>query len=384
MKENRSITKKNLLGGFLGGTCGILAFGYIHPVLLPLGVLMGVIVGWWYEAIHNAIVQSVLKGIKFGQHCRSFIEICARTSLRVLLRGKKRKGSSFAPVPINWFIVLFVWLLTRPIAYWKWFRAHPMNRAYTLRVLMVAVQALSFIAAAIVLTCWFMPETLGGGTSYDGKLIPIRLPAIIDYATPIFLSSLFPLIVVFAGFMASFGEGRKAFYKDFERYSSKGPVKYFFHHMGKSLLIQAKVYTFFVLSLIYFLGVGGLFISVFVIPLAAFIWTVKEVNNIVMRKGHWICLGTTMAVTVISAWIFHSYFENAHILWGIALSTGMASGALTEAIRRAIAWTFENTAVGRQYATAETTTFFKDRFSPKGKLVMRGWEKLIEDPLSIF
>lgn len=57
--SNRTVTQRNLLGGFLGGMLGTLAFGWLHPAWMPVGCLLGVVLGWWYEAIGQAIAQSV-------------------------------------------------------------------------------------------------------------------------------------------------------------------------------------------------------------------------------------------------------------------------------------------------------------------------------------
>ena len=49
--KGRSERSRNLLGAFLGGLVGILAFGYLTPWVLPLGVLVGVVTGYWYGEI---------------------------------------------------------------------------------------------------------------------------------------------------------------------------------------------------------------------------------------------------------------------------------------------------------------------------------------------
>lgn len=51
MNKSRSVRARNVCGGFLGGVLGILACGFLHPLWLPVGCFLGVVIGWWYEDI---------------------------------------------------------------------------------------------------------------------------------------------------------------------------------------------------------------------------------------------------------------------------------------------------------------------------------------------
>jgi hypothetical protein len=395
MKKNvRSITRKNLLGGFLGGVCGILVFNYIHEALLPLGVLAGVVTGWWYEAIWAMICKNIFDGLNLGQNyyrrlrsfitkCVQYVGKCAQSSLWGLLRKKTTEVSEFAPF-FGCIAAIFLWLFTRPIGYYKWFNRHPMNRAYVLRALLIALQIICIVAAAIYLAHLLTPETIPGMQDGRGGWIPARLPNLIDYTATTFFICIFPILIMFLCFNLEMEDRTiSQFFQDFERYASNGPARYFFYHLKKSLVIQAKMYAFMLLSLAYFSGVGALFIAIFIVPVAVFIGTIRGINEIVMRKGHWLCLGITMTVTALVAYLFGPYFGNTSILWIAALSAGIISGCLTEGARRVIVWVFENTKIGRQLSEIRTGEFLKNRIFPHWGVAFNFWKKIIGVPLAI-
>lgn len=387
MRDKRSINKKNLLGGFLGGVCGILAFGYVHPALLPIGVLAGVVTGWWYEAIWNMVVKNISDSLEFSRNsirrCHIFIGACAQGSLWVLWRKRNKEDDSLS-IFYNWFLVPTLWLVTRSIACWRWLNRHPMNRAYALQALLISSQVISIVAVSVFLVYASIPEMISGVRDGYGGWTPARLPSWIDYVAMTVMFCLIPVGVAVGYHCQEFSDRTtKDFYQDFDRYVSNGPVKYFFHHLVKSVAAQVRAYVIVLLSIIYFSGAGILFFAILVVPFAIFIWTIKGINEIIMRKGHWLCLGTTMAVTTSAAYFFHPYFGNASILWMAALAAGMISGGVTEGMRRVIAWSFENTDVGRQYSNAKSEAFLNDRLSPYWRSVLAGWEKTIAKSLSV-
>jgi len=380
-KDARSVATKNLVGGFLGGACGILTCGYFYTFLMPLGVLVGVVAGWWYEAIWNMIVKNVHDGIElvddYIRRSRAFIDECAQFSMKSLFQRKKKEGY----LQLSWFSfieTIFIWFFTRPIACWKWFNRHPMNRAYALKALLIVLEFTCIVAITAFLVHYFMPENLGGGIGFDGRLIPAKAPRLTDYVFGTILFSFFSLLIPFVCFMNMFDDyTAKDFYIDFSDYASLGPVKYFFHFMFKAFIMQAKIAILALLSIVYFSGMVIMFVGIFVAPLAIIIWTVKGVNEIIMRRGHWLCLGVTMTVTTLVVYFLNPYFGNISILWATALGAGMASGGLTEGLRRTIAWVFENTSIGRQYANAKCWEFLKDRLIPRWGVVSNVWEKNI-------
>src|SRR5271166_1940796 len=55
---NPSISVRNFVGGLLGGLVGILSAWYFNPATLPVGVLFGVIIGWWHSEIRQLFASA--------------------------------------------------------------------------------------------------------------------------------------------------------------------------------------------------------------------------------------------------------------------------------------------------------------------------------------
>jgi hypothetical protein len=69
---NPSISTRNLVGGLLGGFAGILFAWYFNPLLLPVGVLFGVVLGWW----HSEIAQTIKIAHQRAKHARDgFVQL---------------------------------------------------------------------------------------------------------------------------------------------------------------------------------------------------------------------------------------------------------------------------------------------------------------------
>ena len=70
----QNVTKKNLLGAFLGGILGILSFGYFHPAALIPGVAVGVLTGFWHDKIwqecQNVINKNLTKSLTWSKTFR--------------------------------------------------------------------------------------------------------------------------------------------------------------------------------------------------------------------------------------------------------------------------------------------------------------------------
>jgi len=71
--EIKQITKKNLLGAFLGGFIGLLVFGYSKNFwLLGSGVVFGATVGWCYQEIFCNIISIYKKLVIIGGKILSY------------------------------------------------------------------------------------------------------------------------------------------------------------------------------------------------------------------------------------------------------------------------------------------------------------------------
>lgn len=385
MKNGRSVSKRNFLGGFLGGFMGILTFGYLHPAFLPLGVLLGVVVGWWYEDILDTIVKSFQKGVRTGSACYGFFSQATVSSIPALRNFyscfRLNKVGRIFVVLFASVGTVFIWLLYRPIAFINWLRAHPMNRAYLVRVAAFLIFLAIGAACISQMGIWFLPEAIRRGVDWQGARVPFQ-PDWVEYLLSCFLVFCFFVIVPALLYSVDFLTEEedltdmKIFYQTVEYYNKRGALAFFLQELFGLVQCQINFITWLIAGALYFTGTGILIFSFVVVPLSSFIYSIKGIYQIVTRSGHWLCLGVTMTATIVLAWLFAPYFDNRYILWNVAFITGVASGAITELIRRSLVWFFTETDRGVVYAMAKKEVYLKERFVPKGQLILQGWHRL--------
>jgi hypothetical protein len=377
MKKERSVTGRNFLGSFLGGFIGILTFGYLHAALLPLGVLGGVLIGWWYEDIIQAVIEACRQGLEQGQQCYRFLSEIAINPRQKLWKIKERTsgvGKAISLVCAG-TIVVFIWILASPIRFVNWYRTHPMNRACLIRF----TSLLTYIGINYLWVFMLVMEFnrfMGGTINPQGKVMPFE---VVPIGVNLFLAGILVMFAIIPGIRRIIDDpdgSMRNFYRDFEYYSRRGPVIFFINDLVNAFIAQLKAFTFIAVGLIYFTGLGAIFVVIIVIPLSVFIWSIKKIQQIAIRTDYWLCLAATMIITILSAWQFYSYFTNEYALWSIAFMTGFASGIATEGIRRGILWILTETSKGRQYADAEIGAYLRDRLALGDKFVLYGWRKM--------
>lgn len=380
--RKRSVTSRNFLGAFLGGFIGILVSGYLHPIVLPFGVLLGVVVGWWYEEIFASIVESYHQAILVGKKILQTV----KKSYDFVADCLKRPAKTFKGVwdyirtPTAVFVSLAVfasvfiaimWMLTRPIAFVKWCLAHPMNRARLVRATAFIVYLSLNALWVIPLIIWILPETIRPKANLPPEPTPI-----VAYLVVSSVALAFAVLPSIEALAESMGEGLRGFYRTYEYYSWQGPIKFFVRELLGMIRWHIMTYLFLIFSVLYFTGAGMLVFVAIIVPLAIFIGFVRGIYKVAIRSGHWLCLGTTMTVTVLSALFFSPYFGNRYMLWSVAFATGIASGIVTEAVRRSIAWLFTNTIRGKEFAAVSAEIYLKNRIVPCGTFILSGWKNL--------
>lgn len=345
MKE-RTISQRNLLGAFVGGMLGILALGYFNSgFLLVLGVFAGVIGGWWYQEIWVATASGFNEGVAKTRALGAFLF----TPVRRL--SEWRKGLDEIDIPLlpmlAWLATPFIWLLRRPGAMVMWTRAHPVNRAYLVRVATLPVFYAANAVIVGLLAYLLVRSAQGFDFNHDVRGIPIIFGGLGLLCIGI-VSLMAPLM-----FWSSNSERKldqmHSFYRTWERYSSMGVARFYVSELWFMARAWFSVVAWLVACIAWFCGIGGVFLAIVAITSAA-IGMVKGVYQVSIRGGHWLCFGTTLTVTAIAAWIGSSYFGDVRILWGAALSTGLVSALATEGIRRSIVAVFNKNRPARAVA----------------------------------
>lgn len=355
---NRSVSSRNLAGGFLGGMFGILLSWYIAPMALPFGVLLGVVVGWWAEDVAWTLIRSYrVARIFWRLIITSIIPDKIRLSryygiehlkrLYNAITAKIKVGVRYAGAPFRW-LALFTRVFAQASRQAMQWASHPSSTALLITISAIVVGAA--INAFAFATLWPWPEmkTIGGGMSGDPEqLVPF---AFSDIA---FITGIVTLFLTMFGLLGTLAESTddnttRNFYTRWERYSQYSPVTYFARELFRFFKSEVMVAVFFALAIAYWVTLGGALIALVMIPVATFVTFMVGLYKIAQRSAHWWCFGVTLVTTGVSALVFYNSFGNEAILWTVALCTGLASGVATEGLRRLGLW-WSNTETGQHY-----------------------------------
>lgn len=326
--KNITVTVRNLVGGFLGGFLGILSGGFIHPIAIPMGCIIGVLVGFWFSEIKSTIwgtlqkVASMLKrDIDLGfvlVRVQSFgkgVHRWTRYHKLMWMRGV-RKATRVG----YWCASALGWLLSSPFRLIRLCVSHPVAVARTIRALSIVCTTV----LVLIVSYSVYPDT----DEIGGYMLVL---ACSGFAT------------MFSFFAAEgFGDdGNKLsiFLHNWSRYSRQGPIFYAVKSVAQHLLAMGVITVLFATTLLVLFGGVGLILSFLAISaIANVLWTVSS------RHEHLLCVTVTLIVTVTSAIVCANYMHGVG-LWIVALTTGVLSGLFTEGVRRIVIFAFNNTAL---------------------------------------
>lgn len=339
----KSVTSRNLVGGFLGGVIGILSSSYVAPTFLPLGVLIGVVLGWWNKDIVHLFRESHQKARYVAK--KVSIDLVGFTdeivALLVRLCGLSEKvAKTFRWIIVKAIVGSIVAIITSPlmlrrilVRFSKWLIHHQMNQSFIIdqTIYLLFVLGLSTVAFFVephigivgvgnrgLLTVAIFIATLGGSIVYrlrHNTVSNIELSELCQY------------------------------YREWEVISHRGWVGYLFYTiwqhtrytLGTAMFLSIAVPWFLVVIIIGFLSFHSMLLIIFF---------AQAFYSIAAKAAHWLCLVVTMITTGISWLIYQQNFADPYILWIVALGTGIMSGGLTEVIRRALLSLYESTEIG--------------------------------------
>lgn len=329
------------MGGLLGGMAGILLSYYIHPLAIPFGVLVGVVLGWWHTEIAQSVVthyhhaRAVTGGVvQVADEAVAWLgRMCGLplTFVRLLrwLIAKAVVGT------VVWLAKVVVWCVTAPRRLHQFNSAHPMNYARSIEL--------------TVYFAWLVFGTAFGAWLFHG--LPLGKGAVADGGEVILGGLLGIFVAVFGATVPIIRDESdiaemRSYYRQWEvisRYGALGLLAY-------TVLRNARYSLGFAVFVTILFGWGAPMAMLFflgVFPTFAVLGIFRGFYLAAQRAGHWPCFGVTLLVTGLSWLYFHDTFTNDAVVWSVALVTGVASGAATELVRRPLLAFYGDTAIGR-------------------------------------
>ncbi|MEX1112691.1 MAG: hypothetical protein WEC84_04470 [Candidatus Andersenbacteria bacterium] len=338
--KTRSVTLRNVAGGFWGGILGILAFGHFGSLALPFGCFLGVLTGWWYQEIWQSARNSMSRGLGFRREAQTLFarvwEWRPKTALSLVLC----QGPTLV----------------------QWLRSSKVHCAIARTLAGVAFLAFNFV--------WMVPLT---------KWCFVAA-ATTDFGGLIFLP-LFPFGLLWLFIWDLFGNAEAGgscfdlkFHRDWDEHGSNGAARFFARDLSR--LFRRELTTVAVFGGAILLLFGAVSLHFFVVaPLAMLIGVIKGLYQVSRMTGYWLCLTVTMTVTVTTAWITHSHLGNDYVLWLTAIAAGSLSALATEALRSVLASFFAASAHARTCALETCSNQLKPILQTWGLVARKtgGW-----------
>ncbi len=329
MKTN--LTVRNLIGAFVGGVVGILTCYYVSLAFMPLGCLIGVVLGFWHDKLianysHNlAIIR------RFLSSCHNRLVVLKNNTANYIKMPAEYLRRLVSMIPKNWgfgrkMVNGLMWFVSLPLLFIAWLRKHPMNRANTITILTVPI---------IVLTLWrsgYFSLALPGNNSLmeqkDASLMVVLT------GIGLFISTLFVVLGPVLMMVIRNDGDMSGFYRQYSRYNRYGAFGWMIYELKNAVMMFAYAFIFTELMM------GGVFVlfTLILLTMAIILLVVTPARvfwRCVQLPGHWFCFGVTLLTTLITWLCLRSHVVNPAIAWTLAIANGIVSASATEALRRA-------------------------------------------------
>ncbi len=383
MKTN--VTVRNITGAFVGGMTGILTCYYVGLTFMPLGCLVGVVLGFWHDRLLSDYGQYLAAARQFASRCRQESGKWLANAASYIKSPMDHLRQLWARIPTEWgigrhLIRFFSWCVSLPLLFVAWLRKHPMNRANTITVLMtpvilLALWKLGYFSAAFRGEYSIMSMSKGDSSTFREFIgIGLFISTMFLFFTPVILLSV--------------RSDTAGFYRSYSRYSRYGAIGWVLFELKNSIasFAYAFIATELLLSALAII-VGTLFASIalgaaiimtIIIP-ARFFW------KCVQLPGHWFCFLVTVLTTLVAWLMMHSYITNPEIAWTLALTNGVVAAAISEGLRRAYAfvvsrwdWAYELVHLRGLIDEPEDIIgfVFKSFGQPVTQFCIAGWQRI--------
>ena len=330
MKE-RSITSRNILGGFCGGFLGIIACS-IFQLLLPVGCVLGVVIGFWYQEIWAAMIEDYHKTCLRWQAFWENAIVSPRDKFWAYLARLKKSYEDNTGIT-----ELFYWVprvgiglarllykvlnFLRNIAMWPF--KEPIHGVY-IHTWTAAVCFVGFLVWLLApVSLYFVYNFDNPRNNYSGGF-GFNIFGFCALFLPVFCS-------IFQGLPNERLERVRQ--RDLARYNRHG----FLYHIAYKFVEMVKHFALIVLwECLAFLYIVFGFIAVVLfmaLPIVFAMWSVRVVWYFATKRQHWLCFSVTLVVTTASAILTRNHLHGVG-LWIIAVATGCASGFVSELVRR--------------------------------------------------
>ncbi|MDO8463309.1 MAG: hypothetical protein Q7S96_03495 [bacterium] len=311
--ETRELTRRNFLGGFVGGTLGVLAAVSFHTALAVPAVIVGVIVGFWYDAIARVITGACRN--EWRRVCR-YANAAYRVPIATI--------GAFVPRVVRGLVAFErSELLTTITALRAWRRGRTdVNR-------MDAAHRWAIAIFFTIHTAFLLPLLYIFDVYYSANLTFSAMLALMIATLLTFCCGLF-------AFQAGNQNRHMLLRRRLRQFRKHGTFAFAIHGLYALLCAEFGGTIVGVTCLSASTVVSVPLMLLVMLPLSVCILTLRGIARISARPQHWLCVGVTLAVTIASASIVTPYLHDIRALWFAALATGALSGAATEVVRRAI------------------------------------------------
>jgi len=334
--RTRTLANRDWLGGFLCGLIGILLMGLVSDWLAPIGGSLGFVFGFRYESIFSAIAAHWRAAARRAKERWQRFKLIATTPTFKLPKVKV----DLSPVVsvLQFFLFLIVWVLRRPVVLYRWLKRHPMNRAYALLGLAVAIYFAIQLLWAVPIVRYIEGQheisqqikqashTVNGGDSSALMIVGALLAFII--------ALVLPLITVLSPDDDEMIQLRQ-YYRRYARYANNGAIAFLVQSIIGLLRTELFIILFFFGAIAYFV-VGGAMLLVFAFaPVAAIVGLFRGFWRVIKRNDYWPGLIVSLTTMLTVGWLTHPYLYGM-MLWVVALATGTLCGGASASARRTL------------------------------------------------
>lgn len=340
--KTRTTSSRNIWGGFWGGVLGILATA-VFPILTPIGCLLGVLIGFYYQEMLAGLVADYHKSVAGWKAGRDAV-------IAYLIASRKEVGEKYEALE-KWLgegsetvvagIKLVGGAIRLLVAAVRWPSQHPMNGARTMTVM-------AWFTYAMVQFLWIGPLLWSAidPSSNPMLLVGWLLASVLSLVVPAFVCNISDLEGL---------DEMRAYYTVYERYTTKGGLRFYARAVVKMFLAQILV----AVSMLIIFGIGliclALSLSLAIIPISLFLLSVKALYGFAKSRSHWPCYIVTCVVTITTAILLSSMIKNGTMMWLVALGNGALCAIMSEALRRALDSYFKRSQKAMKVAMAGWT-----------------------------